>query len=48
MQVQRDKLTNRYINFMGSWMAGSIVGHYVAKIITTGLLLWFFYKALFN
>lgn len=48
MQTQKEKVANRYVEFMGSWMVGSIIGHYVAKIITTGFVLWLIYKAFFS
>jgi len=48
MQEQKNSVTNRYISFMGSWMAGSVVGYYVGKLIVTGFVLWFIYKFLFN
>jgi len=40
MHNEKDTITNRYTKFMGSWIAGSIIGHFLAKIITFIIFMW--------
>lgn len=36
----RKGITERYAEFMGSWMAGAAVGHVAGKIVVFILVVW--------
>ena len=40
MQEQKDKVANRYVSFMGAWLSGAVVGHFVSKIIGYVFVIW--------
>jgi len=44
--MERKKLQDRYVEFMGSWMAGTVVGHFLGKIIAAGLIIYFIYSVM--
>jgi len=44
----KESLGNKYVTFMGSWMAGSIVGNILGRIAVYGFVLWLLYKAFFS
>lgn len=41
---QKRPLSERYVSFMGSWVAGSLVGHVIGKIIGYCFIAWLIYK----
>ena len=44
--IDKKKIANEYTSFMGSWMAGTLIGHYIAKIAVFIFLIWFLSKCM--
>ncbi len=38
------KTQDRYVKFMGSWMAGTLIGHYLANVAIFFFVVWVIYR----
>jgi hypothetical protein len=44
--MEQKKLSDRYAEFMGSWMAGTVIGHFLGKLVVAVFVIWMLGKIL--
>ena len=43
--MKKESIGNRYVRFMGSWMAGIYIGNFIGKLAALVLIAYILYRA---